>query len=238
MVSAEQSKNSVRDFLRTIERDAGFSPERIHKLLGTPAPAQNPNVGPMWTFQSAFGTFWVAQRTGEVVFYAAPEAEFNGVSRIDAQAADSAARRFIRAVYKDFDVRNFKLVTGTESDGEFVFDFAEAPAGRETSIFPNSITVWIDANRGRVTRYSSTNLPFKRTTPPRLSESDARRIIRDIIAPQDGVIESLRLFEEPVDDASRSITVWSADVALRAGPFQTGDRIAINADTGERINLP
>jgi hypothetical protein len=237
MVSDEQAKNSVRQFLGTIERDAGFPPERIRDLLGTATPDQSPNVGPMWTFKSTFGIFWVAQRTGEVVFYAAPEASTNGAPRINPQAADAAALRFIRAVYKDFDKRNFKLVKKKESDDEVVFDFEEAPAENETSIFPNSIAVWVDASRGRVMRYEGTNLPFKRTTPPRISESEARRMIEAIIASRKGVIETLRLFEEPVDGAARSVTVWSADVVLQAGPFKTGERVVINADTGEQIKL-
>jgi hypothetical protein len=238
MVSMEQAKKSVREFLSAIDRDAGFEHHRIDALLGAPTEEDSPNVGPLWTFESPFGGVSVSRRSGEVVSYEAPEAETTGASRVGTQAAEAAALTFIRSVYRDFDKRNFKLVERQETEDAFEFEYQEEASKPETSIFENFISVSVSADRGRVTSYSCSNLAFKRATTPRITESEARRIIEGIIAPYKGVIEELELTEEPVEGASRSVTVWSASVLYRAESETAADRIVINADTGERMDLP
>ena len=51
------------------------------------------------------------------------------------------------------------------------FDFEEVPRAPETSIFSNFIRVSVSTDLGNITRHSCSNLPFKRTSPPRITES-------------------------------------------------------------------
>ena len=236
MVSAEQAKKGVGEFLTIIGRDAGFDRGRIEGLLGAAVSKESPNVGPMWSFESPFGSFWVSQRSGEVVRYAVNEAEPGPVDDLSPEVAEAEAVRFIRTVYKDFDRRNFKLGSRDADETGIEFEFEELPRESETSIFSNFIRVVVSPP-GKVTRYSCSNLPFKRTTPQRISEVEARRIVTGIVGARNGVIEQLQLVEEPVDGASRSITVWSAFVLYRIDGDEEMERIVINADTGERVVL-
>ena len=237
MVSAEEAKRSVGEFLRVIGKDAGFDPHRVGELVGAAATNESPNVGPMWAFESPFGSFWVSQASGQVVRYVVDEAESAARTRLDPEAAQAAALSFIRAVYQDFDKRNFKLLNRDVDAGVIEFDFEEIARAPETSIFSNFVRVSVNTASGRISRYSCSNLPFKRTSRPRITESEARRIIAGIIAPRRGIIDELRLMEEPVDGASRSVTVWSAFVLYPVGPEEDMERLAINADTGETFEV-
>lgn len=235
MLSEEQARDKVCEFLIAIGRDGGFGRERLKQILGEADEDENPNVGPMWTFESSLGSFSVSKRSGDVVMYSATEPEQMGKPTIGDAEADEIARRFIRAVYPGFDERAFRLREKEEAHGYFEYHFEQMKGPGEVSIFQNAVSVSVRADLGMVTDYSSSNLPFKRSTAPRISEAEARRLVEGEIGDRKGVIESLELVEHAIEGASRTITVWKADVVYRGGKFEVPDVVLINADSGEVV---
>jgi len=233
MLSEEDARVSASEFLASIGRDAGFHRERLGALLGSGQLGENPNVGPLWTFDSPFGTVSVSRRTGAVVFYSAPEPDEMGAPRITETEAREIAGTFLKHAQPDFDEKIYELAAG-EEEGYFIFEHEQVRQPGEVSIFSNIVSLEVRADTGTVCNYSRSDLDFKRSTPPRIDEEQARSIVEEMV--DGGSIDALELVEEPVDEASRSITVWLAQIRY-SGKFERVELVFIDADTGKKLDV-
>jgi len=123
-----------------------------------------------------------------------------------------------------------------ESDGRFDFTFEQIRLPGEVSIYVNSVAVSVRADTPLVASFDRSALNFVRRDPPKLSAEEARRIVQRIVGPE-ARITAIDLFEHPVGDLSRAVTVWAASIEKNVGGFEDLDMILINADTGERVPL-
>jgi hypothetical protein len=234
MESQREAKAKIYDFLVGVGLDRDFDQQRIDELLGTGKSSSSPNVGSMWDFKSPFGNFSVSARTGHIVFFRTKPAIATG-PRLKPDQAVAAARAFIGPASSHIDLGCFEVVETELSDEAYRIEFVQTRQPHEVSIFPNFISIAMQVTSGSVYYYALSDLDFRRTNPPAISERQARQLIKREVSPR-GRIDTLQLFEEPVEDATRSITVWSAEVTFESPEgFSSADRIRINADTGEKL---
>lgn len=233
MISDEKARESVYEFLVNIDRDGGFEFDRVKELLGSAVEDESPNVGPRFAFKSQLGNFSVSQRTGDVVSYSVPETGEMGLPTVSQDQATEIAMRFISKVHSTFDQALFQITEKDEAHGHYKYNLEQVKKAEETSIFPNFILVSVRADNGMISYYACSNLVFSRSTKPRITEAEARVIVKKEIGPN-GQIDKLELMEQPVDKATRSITVWFAAVTF-LGPESSSNAILIDAETGETI---
>jgi hypothetical protein len=231
MVTEEQAKQKICEFLIAIRKDSGFTPERIRELLGKPKMDNKVNAGPRFNFRSPFGNFSVAERTGDIVSYQVEDANPVKSPALTQAQAEAEAGRFVKLAYPRFDEMNFKLTDVDLANGCFDLRYAQQKQAGEISIFPNFIMMSERADTGAVVFYACSHLPFSRTAPVKVSEEQARQIIKKAFPT--GRIETLELFEKPVNDAANSITVWSAFVEFGDGVTVQAERVYVDAETGD-----
>ncbi|HXC36695.1 MAG TPA: PepSY domain-containing protein [Candidatus Acidoferrales bacterium] len=233
MLTEEQAKQKVCEFLIAIGKDSGFTPERIRELLGQPKMDNKANAGPRFNFRSPFGNFSVAERTGDIVSYQVVDANPVKSPELTQAQAEAEAGRFVKLAYPQFDQMNFKLTDVNQANDRFELRYAQQKRPGEISIFPNFIMISERTDTGAILFYACSHLPFSRTTPVKVSEQQARQIIKK--AYPTGSIETLELYEKPVNDAAGSITTWSAFVLFEEGVAVQAEQVYINADTGEVV---
>jgi hypothetical protein len=224
------------NFIGFAREDLASSEEQIEKLLGTPTHDFNPNVGYAWEFNGSLGTVAICESSGEVVTYIDSNEPGGAGDRISETAAEREMRRFLAEVYPQFDKTNFKLARKDRTPGGFDFIFEQEKRIGEQSIFKNFVTITVCGPKPRVRSFDRSSLSFVRTTPPKLTREQARSIVQRLIRPG-GKITALELSEQPVDHASKAVTVWAGTVETSVGGFESLDLILINADTGDRVNL-
>ena len=152
--------------------------------------------------------------------------------RISPEEAVALVRRFVERNVADFAARNFVLETPQFDVARATFRWAEKPReGVETAIFPNWVEVVVELAGGRVVRFDASDLRLVRTTPPALSEQQARARIRAQFPK--AAIEEIELIELPANGGAKAVTVWNALVLTMAAEGPETVRVTINADTGE-----
>jgi hypothetical protein len=233
-VTEDQAREAAAKFLRIVKPDLEIAADGLRDAFPTVTQDTNPRVGLVWEMTGPPGMVAVAATTGEVVSWSDGD-DLDGIeTRITLDEAERSMRAFLRAAYPQFDERRFELEEREESEGRFNFGFEQVRLPDEVSIYHNSVAVSLRADKPRVVSYDRSALAFVRREPTRLSAADARRIVREIVGPQTKITK-LDLFEHPVGDLTRAVTVWAASVLQNVGGLEDLDMILINADTGERV---
>lgn len=236
-VTPEQAVDAAVEFMRRVRPDLDQTPQQVRASFTDIQEDHDPSVGRVWELSGSLGLVGVAAATGEVVSYSDSE-EVHGVEpRLTMDEAENAALRFLRVAHPRYSEERFRITDRREGDGRFDFSLEQVRVLPEVSIYPNAIDVAVRADTPRVVSYGRTALAFARTDPPRLSEADARRLVREIVGP-DARITAMDLQEQPIDDLSRAVTVWAASVVLNQGGIETLDLVLIDADSGSRVRTP
>jgi hypothetical protein len=226
-ISPAQAAAAVSAFL--LLEGQSISPAGVVKQAGTAATIDHPDLGVLLTFRGALGTLWISRR-GNVVYYAGNTLRATGKPAPDQALA--LARQFVERHITDFASRNFEQEKPHFDRSRATFRWVEKiRQGMETAIFPNSAEVVMDLEEGRVVRFNATDLRLLRTTPPRLSEAEARVRIRAQF--QKSAIEDIDLMLLPAKNGGQPVTVWTALVMTMGPEGPRVERVTINADTGE-----
>jgi hypothetical protein len=206
------------------------TPQQITEQISTRSSLEHPDLGPILNTRGKLGTLWISPRN-TLVYYSGNVLTGKNKS-ISASEAYNIATNFVARHVTDFDKRNFKA-DDPELDGEsLTLNFTEHPrSGVETSIFPNWVEVVVDLVHGRIKRFSASDIPLYRTTPPKISKTEAEaKIMAEF---EKAAIEDIELMEQPIWNQAKVITVWSALVLTLDPEGPITQRVTINADTGE-----
>ncbi|MEN6320464.1 MAG: hypothetical protein ABFD82_17135 [Syntrophaceae bacterium] len=236
MITKENAIEIAANFIGFIKKEMALSKEQIKKLLGIPAYDFNPNVGFAWEFNGSLGTVAIAESSGEVVTYIDSNVLGGAEIRISETDAESEMHHFLANVYRQFNTINFKLVKKESTPSCFNFTFEQMKLSGEQSIFTNFVTISVCGDKPRVISFDRSSLAFIRRVPPKLSRDEAQSIIQRLIRPG-GKITAMDLFEQPIDHATRAVTVWAGTVEYNVGGLESLDLILINADTGDQVIL-
>jgi hypothetical protein len=225
----EREGQIIERFVRSIGWPV--RPGGIATQLGEPATSQHALLGELRAFQTGYGRFTLTRRD-HVCLFEAPALHARDLP-VDESEAEQLAVAFVRAVIPELSSRFVRRAV-QHVPPSFNFGWVQRPVGDETSIYPNMIDARVDARVGAVTRYSQSDLPFVRTTPPAISEPEARARILELSGGE-GIVDELSLSEDPRDRASRSETIWYGVVLREGGPYGIErEEVIIQADSGER----
>jgi hypothetical protein len=151
----------------------------------------------------------------------------------DLGALERRARATIEAVYPGFHARRFKLQPVRTVACTSYFEYDVSPS-------PGLVSVGLRADTGELNTYVRSALPLGRTTPIRISEREARRIVETRRCGSTGSICTARLVEMLLPDRTRSMTVWWIDVYRkrdRGSDIVTCEEShRINADTKHEVD--
>jgi len=233
-ITLEQARLAAATFMELVKPGRHMTAQQIATLFPTATQDLHPRVGRVWEMSGEHGLVAVDASSGAIVSYSGDD-DLEGVEkRITLAEAETAMRAFLRSAFPQFDEKRFTLEKPEESDGRFDFTFEQIRLPGEVSIYQNSVDVTVRADTPLVISFDRSALNFVRREPTRLSAADARRIVQNIVGPEKEII-AVDLFEHPVADLSRAVTVWGASVSSNVGGFEELDMILINADTGERV---
>jgi hypothetical protein len=233
MISENDCYEIIFKFLRTINKDGGFEMSRIKELLGKSKTTEKPNVGPIYTFESMFGSLWISKRTGNIVMYCSPDSDCgNNAIKIEEPRAKKIAIDFIKMMMPAFSENKFELAEVDTIGDCFCFEFEEIREKEEISIFENFVLITVKGDSGDIKNFSRSDLTFIRTTLPPISEAQAKNIIENYIKPYKGKLLKIKLIETPTKSYTSSQPLWSAIVSYRGGKGEYRDIIEIDASTG------
>jgi hypothetical protein len=243
-MTMKEAKEVVLDFLRKVQPEADHGRISVFGSLGEGERDENVNVGPIWKFESPLGQFEVAKLGAYVShFYAGGARPVTG-PKLAEQEAIRIASEFAEKVYPGFEPRRFKAKVKAYAKEELEVELEQVPVDDEVSIFPNDISVIMQADSGRIRIYYASALGFRRTTPLRISREQALDIYHDQLGPggqERATIKSPEIMEHPINKATRARTLWVVTYRRR-GPqvsgrprIVSGHQIYIDADTGAVI---
>lgn len=229
-ISPIKAAAAISAFL-TVEGDS-LSPQQVMEHIGVPSSMEHPDLGTVLTFRGPLGTIWVSPR-GNVVYYAGNGLRSAGRPVPPAEAM-TVAIRFVEREVSEFATRNFQTEPPKFDRTRATFRWVEKPRTKvETAIFPNWAEVVLDLSQGRVVRFNASDLRLVRTTPPAVSEEQARARIKARF--QKAAIEEIELVQIPAKAGTGAITVWNAMVMTLAPEGPVVVRVTINADTGDVV---
>lgn len=207
------------------------APGVIAAQLKTPERSSHPLLGPLRAFATGYGRFTLTDRSNVYGFEPPPLEPRD--APIDVAQADAIAHDFACRIVPDLDTR-FERLAVKHVPPSFNYAWMQHPAGNETSVYPNTIDLRVDSWLGAVTRFTQSDLPFARVTPPGIDAAQARARILELSG-DEGIVDELTISEDPRDHATRAETIWYGIVMREGGP--TGIErveVVIHADTGER----
>jgi len=212
--------------------DQIITPQQIAEQMTTPSRLEHPDLGPLLNFRGGLGTLWVCSRYN-VVYYSG-NAITGKNKQITLAEGVEMANDFVNNQITDFSQHNYGVDPMEADQISLTSSWTEHPRqGIETSIFPNWVEVVIDLTKGRVKRFSASDLHLVRKTSPKLSKEQAEARIKSEF--KTAIIEDIELMEQPLWDEDRVVTIWSASVLTLDSEGPLTVRVTINADTGEII---
>lgn len=225
-----QAVSAATAFL--ISEGQRLSPKEIAEQLGAPGIQVHPDLGTLVSFRGELGTIWVSERDN-VVYYSG-----NSLGQADqpVSAAEcwEIAKKMARKHVKDFEARNFIADQPNVDTTSFTIRWTEQlRPDTESAIFPNWVEVAVQIPSGRVTRFSASDLRLVRTSPPVISEAQARALIRKRF--DKSAIEEIELLQQTADGGKTSYTIWTAMVMTLAPEGPVTVRVTLDADSGEII---
>jgi len=223
--SETQARDRVCEFLET----EGESKPRdeMRTILGSPSVDSHPNLGPYYVFNGELGEFWVSCNRGSLIAWFAP-------GRLTVSEAELLVKDFLKRHIPDFESRNFEQVYSQMDEPHWKEEWEEKPQRpQEQAIFENWATVTVDMESRRVTKFSCSDLRHTRTSPPKISEAEARQIILKQYPMAQFV--SLNLMEDTVDGGENWRTIWYAVFVPERDEETPRKLMSIDADTGEIV---
>lgn len=201
------------------------SREWVFEQLEVSPSKHHPNLGPFYVFNGSLGEFWVSSRA-KVVNFSAP-------ARMSAKEAQDYVLDFLKRHIDDFENRNYVQEDTEFTDPLWKETWNEEQRESEVSIFENWATVQVNLETRRVHYASLSDLRHIRTTPPKLDEESARRLI--IARNTSAIIEELDLVEHTNDGGQSWITIWNAVLVPGGDPSSPRRLYSIDADTGQKV---
>jgi hypothetical protein len=243
-ISPQEAAGAIQFFFAGEGR--WLEPQEVITGFGTPEVTAHPDLGALLSFRGSLGAIEVSPR-GSVVYYAGdalpalgqPPAEGDLLSRsalMSERATESIslARDFVSRHVKDFAGRCF-----IEEPARYDFPYAmlrwveKVRPDAETAIFPNWVEVVVNLELGRVERFDASDLRLARTTSPRISEAQARALIRGRF--ERAAVEEIELMQLPFKGESEAITVWTVLVMTLGEKGPEHVRVTLDADSGELL---
>jgi hypothetical protein len=237
-LTANQAIECAREFLLTI----GERRSRIHPI--TVRGKDKWPCGEIWNLESPVGDVDVVARWNHVrLFSRKHDCTGREKPTYDLAALERRARAMIKTIYPGFDARRFTLQPVRDARCTSEFEYVAGLQPGEVSMYTDNITIGLRFDSGVVVSFRRSTLPFRRTTPVKITEQEARRTVEARYCGKRDSIHQAHLEEMPIANGTRSMTVWSVEVHHRKGNpgsdiFVTyGETYRIDADTGQEVDV-
>lgn len=196
-------------------------------ILGKPSITQHPNLGPLRTYRSPLGTFWVSPR-GAVVYFAAPKPPQSS-RPLTLETARAFAEQKRELHLPDTRGSRFVLKSSKPSGDTVTYTWEQKKLADEVAIFPNWVEITISLSGATLARLSTSDIFLVRRKPVKLDAAAAKAVIMKRFGKC--AVDELELVELPAGEGT--VTVWTAVVLRVENEELQRERVQLNADTGE-----
>jgi len=236
MKEIQEAKLALVQFLRYIGTDLT---ENFLETLPDPILEYHEVRGAFWKFRTHYGRFEVTRQNPKVKWFSRRDSipgENTRPLRPGEYSEDQAlevAKALVRFMIPNFDSRNFVLRISHDKES-YSFKWRERPGGEIISVPPNSVSVLMDRVRLRLEWYSAFDYHHWRTTPPGISEKQAKDIAEKVWHGK-GTAREAMLWERVRKGGKEVRTVWTVGVSMPNPEGEALEDVVIDADTGEVV---
>ena len=236
MEEIQEAKLAVAQFLRYIGVDLA---ETFHETLPDPILEYDEVEGDIWKFRIHYGRFNVTRQNPRVIIFSRHDSipgENMRPLKPEGYAEEEAlevAEALVRKMIPNFDDRNFVLEISHEKENHS-FWWHEHPGGEIISVPPNNVSFLMNRKRLFLEHYSILDYQHWRTTPPKISEKQAKDTAEKVWHGI-GTARGTMLWERIRKGGKEVRTVWTVNVFLPNPEGGALEAVVIDADTGEII---
>lgn len=236
MEEIQEAKLAVVQFLRYIGVDLA---ENFQETLPDPILVYDEVQGVIWEFRTYYAHFDATHQNPRVSSFirrdSIPDENIRPPKPegYTEEEALEVAKALTRKMIPNFDDRNFVLEISNNIES-YKFKWREYPGGEILSVPPNFVSVRIDHEHLRLKRYSALDYHHWRTTPPKISEKQAKDTAEEVWHGK-GTAREARLWERIRKGGKEIRTVWTVGVFLPNPEGGSLEDVVIDADTGEVV---
>lgn len=236
MEEIQEAKLAVVQFLHYIGVDLA---ENLQETIPDPTLEYDEVRGDIWEFRTHYGHFNVTLQNCTVNRFKRRDSipgESTRPMRPEGYTEEEAlkmGKEFVRSMIPDFDHRNFVLEISHDRECHS-FCWHEYPGREIVSVPPNNVSVLIGREQLRFEYYSALDYHHWRTTPPKISEKQAKDKAEKVWHGK-GTARKAMLWERVRKGGKEIRTVWTVGVFLPNPEGGALEDVVIDADTGEVV---